>query len=81
MRICRISALLLVLFSLIPIRSVSAQAGFPPLNQELVELDRDWAYRWGDSPLDAAGVPVWTYEQESGQAWREINFPSNPPDR
>ena len=81
MRICRISIVLLVLFSLFPIQSVSAQAGFPPLDQALVELDRNWTYRWGDSPFDAEGSPLWICRQEDEQAWRGINFPSNPPDR
>ena len=81
MRIRRISPLLLALCLFIPIQSASAQAGFPPLSQALIELDRDWAYRWGDSPFDPEGVPLWTYRQQDENAWRGIRFPSNPPER
>ncbi|MEH6354607.1 MAG: GGDEF domain-containing protein [Marinobacter sp.] len=39
-----------------------------------------WEYRWGDSPVDAAGVPVWIKKPAADQ-WQAIDFPSNPPDR
>lgn len=39
-----------------------------------------WEYRWGDSPVDAAGVPVWIKEPAANR-WQAIDFPSNPPDR
>jgi diguanylate cyclase (GGDEF)-like protein len=81
MRIRRFSIFLLVLLSILPVHYLCAQQGFQPLSQALIKLDRDWAYRWGDSPFDARGVPLWTYEQGSEQAWSGINFPSNPPDR
>ncbi|KGK42232.1 hypothetical protein LH51_08965 [Nitrincola sp. A-D6] len=44
-------------------------------------LDQGWEYRWGDSPVSAEGVPVWTVEPESVSDWHAIDFPSNPPDR
>jgi diguanylate cyclase (GGDEF)-like protein len=81
MRIRRFSIFLLVLFSAIPVCELFAQAGFSPLNKALVELDRDWEYRWGDSPFDAEGLPLWTVQQEDGRVWSAISFPSNPPDR
>ena len=37
-----------------------------------------WEYRWGDSPLDQQGEPVWLRE-ESG--WHAVESPSNPPGR
>lgn len=39
-----------------------------------------WEYRWGDSPLDASGRPVWT-QQKAPDQWQAIGFPSNPPGR
>jgi diguanylate cyclase (GGDEF)-like protein len=39
-----------------------------------------WEYRWGDSPIDANGVPTWT-ETSALDQWSAIDFPSNPPDR
>jgi diguanylate cyclase (GGDEF)-like protein len=81
MRISRLTIFLLVSCSILPVHHLFAQAGFRPLSQALIDLDRDWEYRWGDSPIDAGGVPLWIYEQDSGQAWTGINFPSNPPER
>ncbi|WP_404375044.1 diguanylate cyclase [Vreelandella aquamarina] len=37
-----------------------------------------WEYRWGDSPLDEKGAPIWLQE-ESG--WHSVTSPSNPPGR
>lgn len=42
-------------------------------------LNEGWEYRWGDSPFQQ-GTPLWT-TQEASDAWRSIDFPSNPPDR
>ncbi|WP_018405337.1 hypothetical protein [Marinobacter gelidimuriae] len=39
-----------------------------------------WEYRWGDSPIDANGVPTWT-ETSALDQWSAIDFRSNPPDR
>ncbi|WP_198305474.1 GGDEF domain-containing protein [Arcobacter vandammei] len=38
-----------------------------------------WEYRWGDSPFENS-TPLWTKE-DNNQEWKEILFPSNPPDR
>nr|WP_298248453.1 GGDEF domain-containing protein [uncultured Halomonas sp.] len=39
-----------------------------------------WEWRWGDSPRDAAGTPVWLSDGEDS-AWQAIDVPSNPPGR
>ncbi|PAU79110.1 sensor domain-containing diguanylate cyclase [Halomonas salipaludis] len=39
-----------------------------------------WEWRWGDSPLDAAGRPTWR-QDNAAEGWQEIGFPSNPPAR
>jgi len=39
-----------------------------------------WEYRWGDSNFDK-GIPVWTLENTHSENWKEISFPSNPPNR
>ncbi len=47
-----------------------------------VTLESDWQYRWGDSPFDQQGIPLWTLEDaEHGNQWLRIKFPSNPPSR
>ncbi len=45
-----------------------------------VAIDQGWQYRWGDSPMDARGVPEWV-SAPNDDAWQPIAFPSNPPDR
>lgn len=44
-------------------------------------LEKGWEYRWGDSPFDENGVPLWTVRQQDASAWQAIDFPSNPPGR
>ncbi|MDM7483445.1 MAG: hypothetical protein P3W96_015795 [Halomonas sp.] len=39
----------------------------------------EWEYRWGDSPLDSEGEPLWL--SEPSRDWQAIAFPSNPPER
>ena len=38
-----------------------------------------WEYRWGDSSF-SNNTPVWTLDKDNLN-WKEILFPSNPPDR
>lgn len=49
------------------------------LRAETLDLNQNWEYRWGDSPFQN-GVPTWTREP-APEAWKSIDFPSNPPDR
>lgn len=44
------------------------------------DLDSGWEYRWGDSPVNSAGLPEWVSGDDPSQ-WNAIGFPSNPPDR
>jgi signal transduction histidine kinase len=39
--------------------------------REVVTIEDGWAYRWGDSPVDASGVPVWTTSRDDGD-WTPI---------
>ncbi|WLD59262.1 GGDEF domain-containing protein [Salinispirillum sp. LH 10-3-1] len=50
------------------------------IKQPSVDLSTEWQYRWGDSPLDSQGLPLWITEPDE-TAWRPIDFPSNPPGR
>jgi two-component system sensor histidine kinase ChiS len=40
-----------------------------------VEITQGWQYRWGDSPVDDAGIPVWTKEEISSPQWQPFQFP------
>lgn len=44
-------------------------------------IDSNWQYRWGDSPFSASGVPEWAVGEQDSAQWKNIDFPSNPPDR
>ncbi|WP_075879045.1 GGDEF domain-containing protein [Vreelandella massiliensis] len=39
----------------------------------------NWEYRWGDSPLDEKGNPVWLRDESA--PWHAISFPASPPER
>lgn len=48
------------------------------------EFAKDWQYRWGDSPLNEAGIPVWITDDTPSEEWRSIVYRDgilNPPDR
>lgn len=45
-----------------------------------ISLNQHWQYRWGDSPFDASGVPLWI-QQANDPAWQNIDFPADPPAR
>lgn len=44
-------------------------------------LDSNWQYRWGDSPISADGIPEWSAGDHKQNEWLNIDFPSNPPSR
>ncbi|MCG8604106.1 ATP-binding protein [bacterium] len=50
-------------------------------NPALVQLTQGWQYRWGGSPFDSAGVPLWAYESWESSGWREAPTLNNPPGR
>jgi len=44
----------------------------------VIEISRGrWYYRWGDSPVDKQGVPIWTYEDISGSEWQPVESSSD----
>src|SRR5919202_3000282 len=40
-----------------------------------IEITQGWQYRWGDSPVDETGVPIWTEEEISSPGWQPFQFP------
>ncbi len=63
--------LVLLLGLLTPLR---APASVTPLATPL-PLEQGWHYRWGDSPLTAAGTPAWAEETVLGPAWQSLELP------
>ncbi len=57
---------------------------FAPLNlmalyNSPVPIDQGWQYRFGDAPLNADGAPLWVYDSPSDSAWRDFQYPGQPP--
>lgn len=45
----------------------------PDINLSSIYIPRsDWFWRFGDSPLDSQGVPVWTYEDIGSDEWQSV---------
>ena len=67
-----------LLFSLAP---VQAQVS---MDSQPIEITQGWRYRWGDSPLNEAGIPIWIDEDTSSDEWQPIAYKKgvmNPPNR
>ena len=61
--------------------SLAARASLaqrPDADAGVLLLDEGWHYRWGDSPLDERGVPVWTYDTLA-TAWQPTATLFAPP--
>jgi len=59
--------------------------GQAPTSQDspVVEISQnDWRYRWGDSPVDDQGMPLWIYEDTASPEWKPVqdssDFRKNP---
>lgn len=44
--------------------------------------EESWYYRWGDSPVDDQGVPLWVYDDAASPEWESVkdnpDFQKNP---
>ncbi|MEQ9671129.1 ATP-binding protein [Coleofasciculus sp. G2-EDA-02] len=40
-----------------------------------IQLTQGWQYRWGDSPVNEDGVPIWTQEDWYNSAWQPFQVP------
>jgi len=74
-------AAIALLFVLLVIAVPCQSQHTPAEDLDPVELLHGWQYRWGDSPLDTDGAPLWTREGPDDPAWRNIDRPVDPPDR
>jgi two-component system sensor histidine kinase ChiS len=69
-----IGAFMLILLSILLFTSAPSQENAQATTSP-VELTQGWQYRWGDSPLDETGIPVWTQETISSPGWQSFRFP------
>ena len=68
--------ILLLFFCFILFKPVDSQSQNNPVeNLAPVELINGWLYRYGDSPLNDAGIPVWI-QQDSliDESWRPVEY-------
>jgi len=45
------------------------------LNLAPIDVTEGWQYRWGDSQIDDAGIPLWTQEKKPSPEWQSFQFP------
>ena len=60
--------------------SVQAQApadSYPPP----MSLNEGWQYRWGDSPKDEAGLPLWIFDTADNPDWQNMAMVGQPAGR
>lgn len=69
---CQMAAL-----ALLPDPAPAASAEGPPP----VVVREGWQYRWGDSPVDGTGVPLWAREVYPGPGWKDASIPGKIPSR
>lgn len=47
-----------------------------------MEIQDGWEYRWGISPFDTRGHPLWIFDETENPGWHRLKeLPSNPPGR
>jgi len=71
------SMLLILLLLFFSCKNLSQKPGIP----SKIEIKHDWQYRWGDSPRDESGVPIWTYEDTTSTKWIDTDRAYSPPGR
>ena len=40
-----------------------------------------WQYRWGDSPVDSSGIPLWLGDDPADTCWQTMQLPDHAPNR
>jgi len=71
-----LGAFLLILLSCLLFNTAPSQAkSLTTTDLAPIEITEGWQYRWGDSPLDETGVPIWTKEEISSPGWQAFQFP------
>ena len=45
------------------------------------EIQEGWQYRWGDSAVDADGIPIWTYQELDSPEWKGTISLTNLPNK
>ncbi|RKX73263.1 MAG: hypothetical protein DRP87_19200 [Spirochaetes bacterium] len=66
-----------------PPESGKAQQAYPQIagDNSIIELTEGWEYRWGDSPKDKEGRPVWSNLELESEEWKPMSLPGWAPGR
>jgi len=70
-----------LIFSILPVLVLILSSSDIQAQGKTQNLDKGWQYRWGDSSFTSDGIPEWTISSSDQTGWRNIKFPSNPPNR
>ena len=63
--------------SLFPALLMSLPLANAASNRSFVSVESGWEYRWGDSPLDSLGTPLWSQsELQPPTDWEPVSFPA-----
>ena len=49
------------------------------LDSPPVKITEGWQYRWGDSPVDNEGIPLWIYQELNSTEWISTKATSQLP--
>jgi signal transduction histidine kinase len=76
----RLGVILIIVLGWLLLNSATTQAQ-PQVSRESppIELTKNWQYRWGESPADEKGVPLWTYQELNSPEWKPAPSQYNLP--
>ena len=72
--------LLLVTAAIILVSIIARFTDIMGIGSHRMFLYEGWQYRWGSSPVDSAGSPLWA-KGHSGEDWQPMAFSGEPPGR
>ena len=73
----KISTGCVVTFMLIIVINIPIEA----MSDEINDMEAGWQYRWGESPVDSNGIPLFITSQRESTAWQNAEAPFNLKDR
>jgi signal transduction histidine kinase len=71
-----LSVLALILLLPIPTK---AQTNFYQKPLPSMEINTEWQYRWGDSPINSSGQREWAINDPGNRSWNWFKVPEQPP--
>ena len=69
----RTSARVFLILGLLAVTACSIRPLLSEANAPPQLLEEGWEARWGDSPFDTDGIPVWTYQDRQHPEWTPVS--------